>query len=415
MLQCSRSAFKPAEPAKRGWTTWNFSSMVSQWHRPRTAPASSTPTTTSQSAISNWIAGMGTVPACSPCVTLSAENLHLAPNLDWISDAALLGSDLSQRLVAIHRNRTRALSQFYVSHAQGGEPYFDHELSYPSLKLPDSGYQLLALFRFWNMVEYFSPNRDIMSDDPASSRDYWSEVLVESIPRIALAADSLSYQQELIRFVAKINDTHSNLWSSLYARPPIGSCYLPVDVRFVEGVPVVLRYTSATGGPASGLMPGDVIRQLNGIAISELVAQWTPFYADSNHAARLRDIGRDMIRGSCDTTSVLIQRGDQTLSLAPARMPMWELDFSASYTHDLPGDTFQMLSADVAYLKVSSAKAADSAKYIEAAAGTRGLIIDIRNYPSDFVMFPLGSLLVSEPVDFVRSTKGDTTNPGAFY
>ena len=60
-------------------------------------------------------------------------------------------------------------------------------------------------------------------------------------------------------------------------------------------------------------------------------------------------------------------------------------------------------------------KAAESASYIEAASGTKGLIIDIRNYPSEFVVFTLGSLLMSEPRDFVRFTTGDLRNPGAFH
>src|SRR5262249_32307291 len=56
-----------------------------------------------------------------------------------------------------------------------------------------------------------------------------------------------------------------------------------------------------------------------------------------------------------------------------------------------------------------------SASYIESAAGTKGLIIDIRNYPSEFVVFTLGSLLVSAPSEFVRFTNGDVTNPGAIH
>jgi len=60
-------------------------------------------------------------------------------------------------------------------------------------------------------------------------------------------------------------------------------------------------------------------------------------------------------------------------------------------------------------------KAADVKRYIDGAAGTKGLIIDIRNYPSEFVVFALGSLLVNAKTDFVRFTIGDLSNPGAFH
>src|SRR6185436_8742724 len=84
-------------------------------------------------------------------------------------------------------------------------------------------------------------------------------------------------------------------------------------------------------------------------------------------------------------------------------------------THDLPGETFQRLSDDVAYVKLSSIKVADVRRYMDLAAGTKGLIIDIRNYPSEFVVFALGSLLVDKPTDFARFTRGDLSNPGAFH
>jgi hypothetical protein len=372
---------------------------------------------TANAAISGWIANLGPVADCATaCATLFTDDLYLTTNLDWIADQSFLGADLSQTLVNIYRNRKPVTAQFYVSLVPGVlNPVFEHELDYPRLKLPDAGYQVLALFRFWNMVQYFYPNRDVMPDDPANSADYWNSVLGESIPRIALAQDSLTYQQELMKFIAKIHDTHANLWSSIAARPPIGNCQLPVDVRFVEGSALVLRQTSITAGPASGLMPGDIIDQLDGVAVSDLVNQWRPIYADSNEAARLRDMGWYLTRGSCGAAAVVVHRGGDTLSLTPARVPAAALDFSATYTHDLPGAAFQMLSSDVAYLKLSSVQAAKSAGYIQSAAGTKGLIIDIRNYPSEFVVFTLGSLLVSGPTDFVRFTNGDVTNPGAFH
>jgi hypothetical protein len=49
----------------------------------------------------------------------------------------------------IYANRTPQASQFYVSLVRGvGNPSFNNELYCTNLALPDSGYQLLALFPF---------------------------------------------------------------------------------------------------------------------------------------------------------------------------------------------------------------------------------------------------------------------------
>jgi C-terminal processing protease CtpA/Prc len=370
---------------------------------------------TSLAAISTWVANLGSVSRCTNCATLVTDDLALRPDLSWLADTSLLGADLSETLQSIYANRSQVSSQFFVSLVGGSaNPSFDDELTYSALKFPDAGYQLLALFRFWNMVQYFSPNREIMSDDP-SDRNYWSEVLVDSIPQVALAKDSFSYQQALLRFVAKINDTHANLWTSLAARPPVGTCYLPVDLQFVEGRAFVLRNTDLSGGPASGLLSGDLITQLDGANVSDLVTRWAPLYADSNQAARLRDVATSLTRGTCGPSTVVVDRGGQTLTLYPNRLPQSSIDFSRTYSHDLPGPAFQMVAPDVAYIKISTLKRAECASDILTAAGTKGLIIDIRDYPSDFPIYVLGGMLVTAPTPFAWFTHGDVANPGAFH
>jgi C-terminal processing protease CtpA/Prc len=162
---------------------------------------------------------------------------------------------------------------------------------------------------------------------------------------------------------------------------------------------------------------GDVVTAVDGVAIAELVKQWSPYYAASNEPTRLRDIARSITRGKCGPASVRVTRNNTTADVTVERVSGSASTATGSMarrTHDRPGDTFQKLSSEVAYLKLSSVKSADVAEYIQAAAGTKGLVIDIRNYPAEFVVFSLGARLVDKPSPFARFTIGDTTNPGAF-
>lgn len=74
-----------------------------------------------------------------------------------------------------------------------------------------------------------------------------------------------------------------------------------------------------------------------------------------------------------------------------------------------------MLTDEVAYLKLSSVVAADAADYVRDARRAKVLVIDIRNSPSEFVVFALGEHLVGERTEFARPTRGDAANPGAFF
>lgn len=96
------------------------------------------------------------------------------------------------------------------------------------------------------------------------------------------------------------------------------------------------------------------------------------------------------------------------------RVAIASLNRSRGVVHDLPGQTFQMLSDSVAYLKLSSVVAANAASYIEQARRASVLVIDIRNYPNEFMVFALGGYLVGGATPFARFTVGDASNPGAF-
>jgi hypothetical protein len=350
-------------------------------------------------ALLAWIDKLGPDAPCSHCVSAPTGDLDLRPALDWIHDRATLGAPLSRSLESIYANRSG--EQYYVSFAPGvGNPSFDRELAYAQIAFPDSGYQLLALFRWWNILQFWAPDREVAGQD-------WPTVLGDFIPKLALAKDKTAYQLAFFELVAKANDTHANLWSSLAVRPPVGNCALSETLRFVDNKPVVYRLNS-TGGV---LQPGDILDSLDGASIASLIANWAPYYADSNEAARQRDLAAYLTRGACGPVSVGVTRNGHSLHLAAERVPAKQ----AFATHDQPGDTFRLLSPNVAYIKLSTIKAADLPAYFDKAKNTRGLIVDIRNYPSEFMPFAMGPYLATKATPFVTFTVADLANPGAFH
>jgi hypothetical protein len=82
--------------------------------------------------------------------------------------------------------------------------------------------------------------------------------------------------------------------------------------------------------------------------------------------------------------------------------------------HDHPGAPFRRLSDSLAYLTLSSAHKKDAEDYVRAAQGAEALVIDLREYPAEFMVFALGRHLVAESKPFARFTRGDLSNPGAF-
>lgn len=353
-----------------------------------------------------WVDSLAKTSPCDPCASPRTEDLHQHPRLDWLRNERALGSSLSRALLAIHQRRPVG-QQFFVSIGPDvANPIFNHELAYPTLRPADAGFQLLALFRYWNIIEYWYPNRDIMGED-------WNAVLHEFVPRLGLAKTREEYERELMALITRINDTHASLQNAPYARPPAGSCIVPAGVRFVQDRPIITGF--ADGAMLEGLQRGDILISIGGTPVSKLVEQWRPYYSASNDVVRLHEMSRGLLRGACGKVTLGMRRGGRDFDVSVERVVSSGLKLSSALAHDRPGDAFQLLSDKVAYLKLSSIKAADVPGYIRRADGTQGLIVDIRNYPSDFVVFALGSLLVDRPTAFATFTHMDLSNPGTSY
>lgn len=351
-------------------------------------------------AIVAWINTLGAVTDCATCADPpDAATLALKPDLDWIADSKALGPELASLLGRIHRARPADGAQFYVSFAPAGNPAFDHEPGYRD-KDSDSGFRILAIYRFWNMVQYWFPYRDLVGK--------WEDALRESLPLVTLAKSRPDYQREMMSLIGRVHDSHANLWSGLDARPPTGPCSVPAVARFL-GKDAVIDVSKA-----AELRRGDVVVTIDGVAPLEMARKLAPYYAASNDAARLRDFGSGMFRGECAPTKLTIRRGSKMLPVSVERAPIATIDRSAGSTHDRPGPAFQMLSKDIAYLKLSAVEADAVPTYLKEAADTKGWILDLRNYPSSFMVFALGGHFIDKPTDFVKFTSADLSNPGAF-
>jgi C-terminal processing protease CtpA/Prc len=212
--------------------------------------------------------------------------------------------------------------------------------------------------------------------------------------------------------VARLDDGHANI-----GKVPVAGaaprCQLPFTLRFIENEFVV---DSIPGAIGEELRVGDVVVELDGRAIRDLVNELRPFQGASNEAGRMRRLEAPLARGPCGKAKLkLTIERDGTRRIVIERAPgAWESSMRPT-PHDRPGETLQWLTPKVAYLKLSSIKQADIERQVsEIAAKADALIVDIRNYPSEFVVFALGSRLVDTSTPFATFLLPRWGTPGAF-
>ena len=98
------------------------------------------------------------------------------------------------------------------------------------------------------------------------------------------------------------------------------------------------------------------------------------------------------------------------------KLPLYPKDSLNTYRwyprKEMP--SFKMLDDSIGYITLQTIKDEDLPKIKKEFLNTRGIIIDIRNYPSTFVPFSLGSYFESSSAPFVKFTSGSVNNPGEF-
>ena len=366
---------------------------------------------TRDSVLLTWIDSFGAVSPCTACKTTN-ESAFLKPDLSWLKQHNL-SSELRKKLSYLYKNRSQG-SHFYIGRNSAGNPKFKNENAYLAAPYPDAGFRLLALYKYWNMIHYFFPYKHLIQKD-------WHQVLTEHMNKFIEANDELQYEIATLLLIGEVKDTHANLWGG---RNKIeenrGNFYPPVFTQMIEGKLVVTDFYTKTKqlnkemSYAVGLNIGDVITHVGGVAIEELIVERLPYHPASNYPTQLRDIAPDLLRSNQKTLDINIIRNNKNIAKTLSLFDKKDLDFFRWYRKDKDGTSFKLLDNNIGYVTLKNIKKTDIAKIKEKFKNTQGIIIDIRNYPSTFVPYTLGTFFVDEETPFVKFTEANFNNPGEF-
>ncbi|WP_424493285.1 S41 family peptidase [Salinimicrobium sp. GXAS 041] len=353
----------------------------------------------------NWIDALGEIPQCQNCNETS-KMIYLRPDHSWMNGEGI-SSSLEEKLQDVYQNRNQE-EHFYIGFAPGvGNPEFKNEQAYADMSFPDDGFRLLALYRYWNMIHYFFPNRHLTEKN-------WNEVLAEYIPGFINAENELQYELVALQLIGEIHDTHANLWGGGDKVDEWkGRNYAPLRAEFVEDKLVVTDYYNPELKKTNWPEIGDVITHIDDRKVEAIVENLETYYPASNQPARLRNMAGDLLRSPLRELDIrfVSKTGAQQETIR-----LYERDSLNMYGWYKKEDekSYRLLEDNIGYVTLGSIKESDLSEIKKEFNDTDGIIIDIRNYPSTFVVFSLGSWFTSSEVPFVRFSKGSYKNPGEF-
>lgn len=348
-----------------------------------------------------WILNLGDFKT-NRKANIKNRNIKLKPDLKWIKEANL-SLELETVLIQL-KGIPKVDSNVYVS-LKEKNPKFINEDPYTSMKYPDMNYRLLSLFRYWNIIKYYFPYKHLIEDN-------WDLVLAKFIPIFINAANEKEYTLAVLKLINRVHDTHANIWGfNLNLEIFKGLYASPLRLKYVENKFVVIGYHNDSLAKSTELMIGDVITKVNGISVDTILKNRLDITPASNLPTKLRDIALNLLRTNNSKIEIEFERDGSIYIKREATFSVGTLNI---FNFSNRTECFKRINESITYLYLGSIKNEFLDSLWQEIKGTKGLIIDLRCYPSDFVTFSLGKYLMPNSRKFVKFTQGSITCPGLF-
>jgi hypothetical protein len=351
--------------------------------------------------LSGWIASLGPV-SKEKADPIDSSFVKLFPDIDWIANKTILGDKLSNQLVQI-KTAKRNTTNYYISIAENVHNPIFNENSYKQFSYPDVGFRLLSLFRYWNIIQYFFPNRKLMDQD-------WNSILVNYLPKFIDAKTALDYKLSTLSLVAQIQDSHANIYGyDSVLENYKGKYIVPIEIKFVENQAVVVKDYYATPNSKPTLQKGDIIKSIGEKSVTNIIKDKLPYTPASNYPTKLRTIERELFRTNDTILLVSYNRNRVT-----QKTLINTLGYGKIFNGNKTDTCFKYLSPDITYLSPGTFKNSYMNNLVPLISKSKGLVIDMRCYPSDFMVFTMGNYLNSNPKYFAKISEPSIQYPGLF-
>lgn len=245
---------------------------------------------------------------------------------------------------------------------------------YPEMEFPEKEYRLLALFRFWNVINYFFPYKDLIGTD-------WNEILPKYIGQFEANKDAAEYRLTAGKMVAEIKDSHG-FFNPPRLKSPTPFLFPPTVEAFAENQ----TYISGVLDENSGFKRGDVVLAADGEPIAKILEKFTVRVAASTTQAMMRQVHTyGIFRGAKNSKAVFKVRGldgkermVETVRNVAASDPR----FAQFNNRKRKTPIVQILSSGFAYVDLNRLTNAEVDQMFETIKNAPAVIFDMRGYPN---------------------------------
>ncbi len=251
----------------------------------------------------------------------------------------------------------------------------DREKPYAEMDFPTTEYRLLALFRFWNIIHYFFPYKNLIDES-------WDNILPRYIPKFEANQDAADYQLTVREMVAEIQDSHGGFRSpNRKSSERLGDFYPPVVVKLIEKQTVITEVFEAN----PSLQVGDVIVTMDDEPVAKRRERFGIYVAASTPQAWHRSLDAVLLRGQKDSQLNLTVRGadGQTRQITITRtLANSDPKRQKALAAERKLSVFGVLPSGFGYVDLARLQRNEVDKMFDTIMKTPATIFDMRGYPN---------------------------------
>ncbi len=335
------------------------------------------------------------------------EKTYLDVEYSWIKNRQVLGNNLVDYLENLSEVKVTDNDNGYAVFEEGdivnvsSDSFMDNSINYE-----DTGMRLLGLFRYWNIIEYFYPYKNLMDED-------WDQVLYDKIPELTLQSDKESYVLSIANLTTYIHDSHGFFNDNFKVLPQhFGAYKAEASIFNIDGQIII-----AGREDKSPLKVGDIVVAIDGTTIEKIIEECNKYISVSDKNRFTNAFDYYLLRSTKEIAEIEVIRNGEKLSL---NVPCY---YNSNYDVKKLGQDEKsgfMVDKKIGYLNISTLESGDLDKLMKKFKGTEGLIIDVRYHNAKmseyikFINYPIGEYIKPEISEYQQFYSSNSFEPGKF-
>lgn len=312
---------------------------------------------------------------------------------DWI-ESTPFSNELRLKLLYLKENALAG--DYYASVSKmTNQVSFKNEVGLENFNYSNKNHRLLLLYSFWNMTQYWNVNKYLFDNSWISNLDPLTEVFLRADTKFSFAIAKA-------KLLSKINDSHAFLYDSSFK----DSIYKYVPAFFIRNVNdslVVTNISNKRLAEIDGVELGDVITKIEGKPINELFESKVASLLSASNQTFLKKWSTILLFNSIDSINVdIVRHNSEKKNKYIGLYHDYEITDKISMMPPKINKKWSLIEPEIGYLNLGSINPQDLAEAFKEMEHSKGLIVDLRNYPKGIRHDDIARYLYPETKEFVK-------------